>query len=141
MCSPPIDRPERLVSRLENGTAGLLMDGLDECGAQRSSVVRHLERLLETSARECPVVLTSRASSANIALRLDVPIVTLLEPPKLDANITKLIEHVARARGIDDEAWVQERRDWIQRSRNEDRVLWSVPLLATLATILVCSPS
>lgn len=129
-----------LVSRLKNGTAGLLMDGLDECGAQRSVVVRHVERFLETSAQECPVVLTSRASTANIALRLDLPVVTLLEPPNLDANITALIEHVARARGVDDEAWVRERRDWVRRSKNEDRLLWSVPLLATLATILVCSP-
>ena len=134
---------DELLSRLAVGTAGLLLDGLDECGAELGSVIDAIEHLIASCHSECPVILTTRASAATAVERLRLPVATLAEPKNLDSNIESLIEHLGRHRmrvNVDD-PWVLQRKSWVKQSKAQDEILWKVPLLATLAAILVCDES
>lgn len=131
---------EELLQRLAAGTAGLLLDGLDECGAQLGPVLDALEKLIDICHRECPIVVAARHSAANAIERLRFPAATLAEPRDLESNIERLIEHVGwhRKRVDPKHAWVSERKSWVKQSKAQDDILWKVPLLATLASMLVC---
>lgn len=131
---------QELVRRLRAGTAGLILDGLDECGSETGHVVDTIADAIDAIDSRSPIVLTTRSSMTPALRRLSISKIELIEPKALHDNMTQLITHIGKSRiPIDQQqAWIYERISWMKQSCTTDPELWRVPLLATLTTALIC---
>jgi hypothetical protein len=129
---------EELVARLERGEAGLLLDGLDECGGMRGRVAEGLAKVVSELPEATPVVVSSRDSAAAPASLLGLPQTRMIEPRSLGRTLDALLEHIAahRVPEAERERWLRERRRWLTAARHTDMAVRQVPLLATLLTLL-----
>jgi ATPase family protein associated with various cellular activities (AAA) len=127
-----------LKEKIANGNAILLLDALDETQQSKGRVVNHLRRLMATANQDLDLVMSSRHSAAAAALELGLAYCELEAPHNLEHTMDRLIEHLS-SRLTDDERlqWLEIRRNYIRRSQYEEPAIWSVPLLATLAVLLL----
>jgi hypothetical protein len=138
----PINAVEPLRHALEKaaqtGEAILLLDGLDEARAKSGIVAEGLARVCGSLPENTGVVVTTRESALPVAQRLGFPHVELAEPTRLTGTLAHLLRHVAEHRSDipDKERWYQQRVAWLKQASGANSAIWSVPLLATLMTLL-----
>lgn len=128
---------EALEANCRAGTATLLLDGLDEATARKTVVADGLAAVIEGLHPETGVLVTTRPNGITVARRLGFPVASLLEPRGLEESLERLLTHVAEARPpADRDTWLADRLGWLARLREQHRDLTSVPLLATLLTLV-----
>lgn len=138
----PVDEQEPLRLALEeavaNGTAVLLLDGLDETGSQRGTVVGGLHAVIGNIPELSGVIIAMRPGALATAASLGLPEARLVEPLWLIGTLRRLLQHVADHRLPEDERdqWVEDHQKWLDDAQGRDHEIWSVPLLATLLTLL-----
>lgn len=134
--------PEELASRMRNGDALLLLDGLDECRGKRHVVAEALHTWLSTAHQDIDLVLTTRDSAYASASILKLRELALCEPDDLDTTLDRLLEHLASQ--IDDRgSWIAVRRQWLTDARTGGDDFWRVPLFAVMLVLCAArhSPS
>jgi hypothetical protein len=129
---------DALLVRIQEGHAILLLDALDEAHEARDRVVAALGQLLADLPSELDVLLSSRYSAADAATSLGLAYYELETPNDFENTIDALLQHLTPGREAGkQDAWLRRRRDYIKQSRDEEAALWSLPLLATLAVLLL----
>ncbi|MDI5968376.1 NACHT domain-containing protein [Streptomyces sp. SL13] len=128
-----------LIRRIEAGEAILLLDALDEVSERRDPVVEAVGELIARLPADLDVVVTSRHSSAAAASSLRLPTYELAEPRKLPQTLDRLLETIASTSGDPEtgDRWLRICRQRVEKLRERERDLWSVPLLATLLMLTV----
>lgn len=125
-----------LVERLVNGTAVLLLDGLDECRDQQGQAVTLVRRLAEQLCPETGLVVTAREVASEAVRRTGFPVTALKEPKDLKSRARDLVEHVSRSEDrSSNEDEVAKRRRWVERSQSTHRDIWRIPLFAVLLAV------
>lgn len=131
---------QALEARVRDGQAVLLLDALDETGAHLDDVVAGLRALLNTAHSDLGIIVSSRHSSLDAAIDLDLRPRLLTQPRHLDDDMDAVLQSLAP--NLADEqrrSWLATRRTYIAESRKKLPEIWSVPLLAVLATGLVAA--
>jgi hypothetical protein len=134
------DLAAALQHQLDTGHVVLLLDALDECGANKAALADGLDNMLASLPPEVGVILTTRSSAVTAAARLHLPIAQLEPPANLDDVLDGLLHHIAHQRVTDPqlrEGWTATRRSWARAIRRDHRDIGDVPLLATLLTLVV----
>lgn len=134
-----------LEERIAAGHVVMLLDGLDETEARRDRVIEELRNLLSRLSRDLDVLVTSRHvlvtsrhSAAAAPSACGFVHVELEQPQGLSVTVRRLLRHLApELPGDDRESWLEQRAEYIERSREDEPALWSAPLLATLAVLLL----
>lgn len=128
-----------LQEQVSAGNAILLLDALDETHDARDRVVNHLRRLLRAAHPDLDFVLSSRHSAAEAATGLGIAQYVLETPRQFEITIDRLLEYLVpdQLTAEGKYQWLSVRRDYVQRSQHEEPTIWSVPLLATLAVLLL----
>ena len=130
----------QIRQELDDGTALLLCDGLDECGARAAWMAQQLKNVIDGLHPRTGVVITTRGNAVAAAGRLALPRADLQTPGNLADTVDSVLETCAQTR-IDEPgraAWLTMRRRWITDARKQHPELLQVPLLAVLLT-LVCA--
>lgn len=145
-----LDRPSRMATGQDpeivkraltravvGGEAILLLDGLDEAQRARSQVAAGLARLVQGLPSETGLVITTRDSGLLGTGQLGIPVVRLDTPLNLRDAMSALITALAPARTSPAELpdWVAARATELGTLSDAHGDIWSVPLLATLATV------
>lgn len=125
---------------LDNGTAILLCDGLDECGSRAAWMAQQLKDVVDGLNPRAGVVVATRANAAAAAERLGLPRVDLMAPKDLSETVRSVLHACADARIDEHEraGWLATRRQWISDAREQHPELFKVPLLAVLLA-LICA--
>jgi len=126
-----------LRDALMSGNAILIVDGLDEARSRRGTVARDLAQILAGLPSATGFLLSTRPSAVDAALQLSLPSVELESPKSLERSLPAIVSALAPADASVRDGWVDQRlRRLTAMSRRADDI-WTVPLLATLATIRV----
>lgn len=123
---------------LRDGSALLLLDGLDECRNRRCDMVAALDGLLDCLHEDVTVLMSSRLSARADADRLGMDPLVLTTPKDLaEATSVVLAAFAARepAPGVRSD-WLQQRRHWLYTQQHGHHELFEIPLMAMLATIV-----
>lgn len=134
--SAPLRRAlEEAASR---GEAILLLDGLDETRAGRGTVTNGLLGVFNGLPCDTGVIITTRGSALPAAEKLDFPRTELVEPSGITSTLNQLVSHFAEHRvpAKAQQQWIEECTGWLRRARRGNTDIWSVPLFATLLTLL-----
>lgn len=122
-----------LEDRLRNGSAALLLDGLDECRDQQDAAVQLIRRLAEQFHSEAGLVVSARDAVAAKAAATGLPVTTLQEPHHLASVAKDILALVASATRPDHgPAELAQAQAWLARSQAEHPDMWKVPLFAAL---------
>ncbi|MFC8286217.1 NACHT domain-containing protein [Streptomyces cyaneofuscatus] len=127
-----------ILTRIKNGEAALLLDGLDECRTLSGVVSIGIQQIM-SMLHECnSVIVTGRDSSLPASKKLNLPTVRLTEPSFLDRTMANLLSAIADLRipAAERESWLTEKRRNISKSKKQNPDIWRVPLLATMLTLL-----
>lgn len=124
---------QALSQAIASGHCVLLLDALDEAFDKRGMLVEGFSRLLSDAHPDLGVILTTRASAEDVVGRLTFP-VTELAPMKGSRVQIALLERFAADHPAE---WLVERTAILTEQEESHGDLWSVPLLATLATVRV----
>lgn len=130
---------EEVRSRLADGTAFLILDGLDECRTQRLEVCRELNRFLATVHRDNEVILSTRDATYSDAATLGYPRLRLRLPQQLDRMLEQCAVALAESAGVSrsrKSSWVAKRMDWVRSAREAERAVRETPLLQMLLVVL-----
>ncbi|WP_448710846.1 NACHT domain-containing protein [Microbacterium profundi] len=128
-----------LRDALMSGNAILIVDGLDEARSRRGTVARDLAHILADLPSATGFLLSTRPSAVDAALQLSLPSVELEPPKSLERSLPAILTALAPADAAARDAWIDQRlRRLTSMSRQADDI-WSVPLLATLATLRVAN--
>lgn len=145
-----LDRPSRSVTGQDpdvlkssltdavlRGDAILQIDGLDEAQRARGQVASGLARLLAELPTETGLILTTRDSALPAASQLHLPLVRLETPGNLRDTMIELITALAPGRvlTVDVAEWIATKSEELAAAFSAHEDVWSVPLLATLATV------
>lgn len=128
-----VELRQALRQAIASGHSVLLLDALDEAFDKRGMLVEGIIRLLNDAHPDLGVVLTTRASAEDVVGSLSLPI-TELAPMKGKKVQTALLERFSAGRPT---SWLTERTATLTEQEESHSDLWSVPLLATLATVRV----
>lgn len=127
-----------LEACVDTGHALILLDALDECGEARDRVIDALKSLLDSLSPNLDMVLTTRHSAAEAATRLGFLQAELETPQDLEDTTGRLLRHLGPEAGPDAQReWFDRHDAYIRQSRQDEPKLWAVPLLATLAVLLL----
>ncbi len=123
------------------GDALLVLDGLDECRSLSGVVSNGIKLLLDRLHKDTSVVVVGRDSAIPAAKKLMLPEVRLCEPYFLEKNMKSLLAAIAVVRipAGAQEKWLREKVRNIEESKEKNHEIWSVPLLATMLTLLTAS--
>ena len=116
-----------------------MLDALDEVTQRRDAVVEAVANLISRLPADLDIVVTSRHAEEHAADTLELPIYELNDPHNLEQTLDSLLKTAARRFATDTEveAWLADRRQRIERSRDAEPDLWRVPLLATLMVLQI----
>jgi hypothetical protein len=130
----------QMRQELDNGTAILLCDGLDECGSRAAWMAQQLKDIVDGLNTRAGVVVATRANAAAAAERLGLPRVDLMAPKDLSETVRSVLHACADARidEVERADWLATRRQWISDAREQHPELFKVPLLAVLLA-LICA--
>lgn len=130
----------QMRQELDDGTALLLCDGLDECGARAAWMAQQLKDVADGLHPRAGLVVATRANAVAAADRLGLPRANLQTPNDLADTVDSVLEACARTRadGPGRTDWLAARRRWIADARQQHPELLKVPLLAVLLA-LVCA--
>jgi hypothetical protein len=130
----------QMRQELDNGTAILLCDGLDECGSRAAWMAQQLKDIVDGLNSRAGVVVATRANAAAAAERLGLPRVDLMAPKDLSETVRSVLHACADARidEVERADWLATRRQWISDAREQHPELFKVPLLAVLLA-LICA--
>lgn len=125
---------------IDEGTAILLFDGLDECGPKAAWMAQQLKEVIAEVGPRVGVVVATRANAVKAAQRLELPRADLLPPSDLTETVNSVLDACAEARSGRGrvEGWLAVRRSWLSEARKQHAELFQVPLLAVLLA-LVCA--
>lgn len=126
-----------LSDAVASGHCLLLLDGLDEAHDKRGLLIEGLKRLLGESHPDLGLVLTTRASAEDVLHRLALPVTTLQPMRTSTTPIALLREFAAMLPDASREAWLETRTATYREQSEGHQDIWSVPLLATLATVRI----
>lgn len=124
-----------LVERLKDGTAALLLDGLDECRDQQGAAINLILRLTDELHPETGLVVSTRDAASDLAKRTGLPLTILQEPNHLSSHVLKLVDHVSkvvRSDSGDDRALALA---WVEDSQTTHPDIWRIPLFAVLLAV------
>lgn len=130
---------EAIEAALENGTATLFVDGLDEAGSRRHQLVAELDALLKTCHRDVDVLLATRDVAYAQAATLGFADLRLRSPEDLETTIEAVLAAAAEARAIaadDKPAWMERRTEWVKGVISANGALRETPLMPVLLTLL-----
>jgi hypothetical protein len=130
-----------LTDAVTRGDSILQIDGLDEAQRARGQVAAGLARVLTELPSSTGLILTTRDSALASAEQLQLPVVRLESPGNLRKAILALItalapHHVSAADSIQ---WIAGKQAELTAAFDSHEDVWSVPLLATLATVRLAS--
>ncbi|HWU30036.1 MAG TPA: NACHT domain-containing protein [Microbacterium sp.] len=129
-----------LTDAVTRGDAILQIDGLDEAQRARGQVAAGLARLLAELPPATGLTLTTRDSALASAEQLHLPLVRLEPPGNLrDAMLTLITELAPQHGAADSTEWIAGKNDELIAAFGSHKDVWSVPLLATLATVRLAS--
>lgn len=130
-----------VMRHAQKGDVLLVLDGLDECRSLSGVVSNGISSLLERMHKDTSVVVVGRDSAIPAAKKLLLPEVRLCEPDFLERNMKSLLTAIADVRiPLDErEQWLSEKVRNIEESKDRNQDIWSVPLLATMLTLLTAS--
>lgn len=130
-----------LTDAVTRGVAILQIDGLDEAQRARGQVAAGLARLLAELPPTTGLTLTTRDSALASAEQLHVPVVHLEPPGNLRDAMLALITELApqHASAADSTEWIADKDAELTAAFGSHKDVWSVPLLATLATVRLAS--
>ena len=123
---------------LRDGSALLLLDGLDECRNRRGEMVAALGDLLDRLHEDVTVLMSSRLSARADADRLRMDPLMLATPQDLTAATSAVLEAFAAREphpGVPSD-WLQQRRHWLGTQQRGHHELFEIPLMAMLATVV-----
>ncbi|ACU77438.1 putative signal transduction protein with Nacht domain [Catenulispora acidiphila DSM 44928] len=132
-----------LEQAIASGTAVLLLDGLDETGPKRGLIADGLLSAIEGLPDLTGIIITTRQSAIGAARKIGLPEAQLTEPKWLASTLHQLLHHVADRRILpkNRDSWVAEHIAWLNQAKNDSSEIWSVPMLATLLTLLSAEKS
>ena len=141
---PLLDRPvmsANLSSRLLNGAAVLLLDGLDETYQRRAAVVADIDEFLASCSDDLAVLLSTRDVAYGHAATLGWPDLRLAAPDTVDKLVSAVLvacksAAVLRHEIADDAEWVTAREEWVQTALGANSTLRETPLIPTLLALL-----
>lgn len=121
---------------LRDGSALLLLDGLDECRNRRCDMVAAFADLFDHLHKDVTVLLSSRLSAHTDAERLRMDPLVLTTPEGLTEATSAVLEAFAAREPAPDlrSDWLQQRRRWLQTQQGGHHELFGIPLMAMLAT-------
>lgn len=125
-----------LRDALLSGNAILMVDGLDEARSRRGTVAHDLGQIIVDLPSTTGFVLSTRPSALDAALQFSLPSVELESPRSLDRSLPAIVSALAPGDASVRDAWIDQRLRRLASMSRADGI-WSVPLLATLATIRV----
>jgi hypothetical protein len=122
-----------LVERLMNGTAVLILDGLDECRDMQSAAATLVTRISGDIHADSGLILSTREVAASVANMTSLPFTVLREPKNGRSLSIQLLKHIVMtskpdARDSDLVGPLQ----WMHESRETHPDIWSIPLFAVL---------
>jgi hypothetical protein len=125
-----------LVERLAEGSAALLLDGLDECRDQQGGAVTLVRELATQLGRETGLVVTAREAASELICRTGLPVTVLEEPSNLESRVQHLVDHITELVSPQcNKAEVSRRRQWVKRSQSLHPSIWRIPLFAMLLAV------
>ncbi|MFE2063603.1 NACHT domain-containing protein [Streptomyces sp. NPDC059467] len=127
-----------MLESIGNGSAAIIMDGLDECRSLAGVVSIGIQQIIGRLHDCNTVIVTGRESSLLAAQKLNLPTVRLTEPASLETTMARLLSAIADLRIPEDErdSWLTEKKRNLSASKTQHPDIWSVPLLATMLTLL-----
>jgi hypothetical protein len=122
-----------LVDRLGNGSAALVLDGLDECRDQQDAAVQLIRRLAEQLHPSAGLVVSARDAVVAKATATGLPVTRLAEPHHL-ATVTRDILNlvISTTRPAHSPAELAQARAWMDQSQSDHPDMWKVPLFSAL---------
>ncbi|UXZ56571.1 NACHT domain-containing protein [Curtobacterium sp. Arg-1] len=122
------------------GEAVLIVDGLDEARERRGAVAVGLKAVLDELPTDVGFIVSTRPSAADALRVLDLPVLRLQPPQRLDVSLRALL--VALAADQPDtqrDAWLTGRELLLASASHSVSDIWKIPLLASLATVRIGS--
>lgn len=122
-----------LVDRLRDGSAALVLDGLDECRDQQDAAVQLIRRLAEQLHPSAGLVVSARDAVVAKATATGLPVTRLAEPRHLATVARGILDLVmSTARPDHSPAELAQARAWMDQSQSDHRDMWKVPLFSAL---------
>lgn len=127
---------------LDDGSAVLILDGLDETYERRSDVTEELRDFVNDVSPDVMAVLSTRDVAYANAATLKWAHFSTAEPEDVDALIVAVLtaSHEAAATTgdarQDDEEWVVVRHEWVNRALAGHHLLVETPLITVLLALL-----
>jgi hypothetical protein len=132
-----------LVDRLRDGSAALVLDGLDECRDQQDAAVQLIRQLAEQLHPSAGLVVSARDAAVAKAAATGLPVTRLAEPHHLATVASDILDLViSTTRPDHSSAELAQAHAWMTQSRSDHPDMWKVPLFsALLATHAGRTPS
>ncbi len=122
-----------MVDRLRDGSAALLLDGLDECRDQQDAAVQVIRRLAEQLHPSAGLVVSARDAVVTKATATGLPVTRLAEPHHLATVARDILDLViSTTRPDHSPAELAQAHTWIDRSQSDHPGMWKVPLFSAL---------
>jgi hypothetical protein len=137
----PFDRPivrDALDVALGEGNVVLFLDGLDEAYARSLPLAGEIASLLRGLHKDTDVLLATRDVAYADAQILEFPDLRLTAPTNIKGMVAAVLKAAAANKelGVSEEAWVAERREWVDGVLEQDAQLRETPLLPVLLALL-----
>jgi hypothetical protein len=115
----------------------LLLDGLDECRGRIPEMVARLKDLFQTLPSECTIVLSSRPHAVVDTKALELQVLHLQPPTKLDQAIRAILTALAEYRSSQQQnTWLEQREAWLRRQTSDHLELFDLPLMSLLGAVV-----
>jgi hypothetical protein len=122
-----------LVDRLSDGSAALVLDGLDECRDQQDTAVQLIRRLAEQLPSSTGLVVSARDAVVAKATATGLPVTRLAEPLHLATVARDVLDLVIRTtRPAHSPAELAQAHTWMNQSQSDHPDMWRVPLFSVL---------
>lgn len=133
---PPADRPlvaEALHEALHDGSALLLLDGLDEAADRSLLVVADIAEMLREVHPDTDVLVATRDIAYTDARRLEFANLRLSPPHDVSQLVAAVLKAIASVGDVQPaDPWVATRKEWVRRVLDADSALRETPLFPVL---------
>ena len=122
-----------LVDRLRDGSAALVLDGLDECRDQQDAAVQLIRRLTEELHRSAGLIVSARDAVVAKAAATGLPVARLAEPDHLAKVARDILDLViSTTRPDHSPAEIAQAHAWMDQSQSDHPDMWNVSLFSAL---------
>jgi hypothetical protein len=136
----PHDQPlvaDALHEALRDGTAVLILDGLDEAADRSLLLVADISDLLQGVHPETDVLIATRDTAYADTQQLQFSDFRLGPPRDVSSAVSAVLEAIAKVRNVDDpRGWIAARREWVKKALDADSALRETPIFAVLLASL-----